>query len=190
MSSSGGNCRRCARFCAASAGWPCGVAKSAFRTAIHAVPVLRGTSARPLFVTPAGMPRDDAADLVRHIAGRFRLPDALRRADTLAAQADLQVARPATVPADWSANCGRIGCFSRVADSVVLRRRGSVWCIGPSRSRQVGECEMSVFSDAELTYLAKGKLGRLATIDGDGMPHVVPVRAENLVHVVRPGDIR
>jgi hypothetical protein len=24
---------------------------------------------------------------------------------------------------------------------------------------------MSVFSDAELTYLAKGKLGRLATID-------------------------
>jgi pyridoxamine 5'-phosphate oxidase family protein len=38
-----------------------------------------------------------------------------------------------------------------------------------------GECEMSVFSDAELTYLAKGKLGRLATIDGTGMPHVVPL---------------
>src|SRR5215470_18246619 len=34
---------------------------------------------------------------------------------------------------------------------------------------------MSVFSDAELTYLAKGKLGRLATIDGAGMPHVVPL---------------
>lgn len=34
---------------------------------------------------------------------------------------------------------------------------------------------MSVFSDAELTYLAKGKLGRLATIDGTGMPHVVPL---------------
>jgi pyridoxamine 5'-phosphate oxidase family protein len=39
----------------------------------------------------------------------------------------------------------------------------------------VSEREMSVFSDAELTYLAKGKLGRLATIDGTGMPHVVPL---------------
>jgi deoxyribonuclease V len=35
-------------------------------------------------VTAAGMPAADAADLVRHIAGRHRLPDALRRADTLA----------------------------------------------------------------------------------------------------------
>ena len=61
-----------------------GVAKSPFRTATHAMPVLRGNSARPLFVTAAGMPRADAADLVRHMAGRFRLPDALRRADTLA----------------------------------------------------------------------------------------------------------
>ena len=34
---------------------------------------------------------------------------------------------------------------------------------------------MSVFSDAELTYLAQGKLGRLGTIDGAGMSHVVPL---------------
>jgi deoxyribonuclease V len=61
-----------------------GVAKSRFRTATHAVPVVRGSSARPLFVTAAGMPAADAADLVRHMAGRYRLPDALRRADTLA----------------------------------------------------------------------------------------------------------
>ncbi len=61
-----------------------GVAKSAFRTATHAVPVLRGTSARPLYVTAAGMPRVDAAQLVRRMTGRFRLPDALRRADQLA----------------------------------------------------------------------------------------------------------
>jgi deoxyribonuclease V len=61
-----------------------GVAKSAFRTATHAVPVLRGTSARPLFVTAAGMPRDEAAELVRHMAGQHRLPNAIRRADTLA----------------------------------------------------------------------------------------------------------
>jgi deoxyribonuclease V len=61
-----------------------GVAKSQFRTATHALPVLRGSSERPLFVTAAGMPAADAADLVRRMAGRYRLPDALRRADTLA----------------------------------------------------------------------------------------------------------
>jgi deoxyribonuclease V len=60
-----------------------GVAKSRFRTATHAVPILRGSS-RPLFVTAAGMPAADAADLVRQMTGRYRLPDALRRADTLA----------------------------------------------------------------------------------------------------------
>ena len=61
-----------------------GVAKSRFGTATHAVPVVCGSSVRPLFVTAAGMPRADAADLVRRMAGRYRLPDALRRADTLA----------------------------------------------------------------------------------------------------------
>ena len=61
-----------------------GVAKSRFRTATHAVPVVRGSSGRPLFVTAAGMPAADAADLVRRMADRYRLPDALRRADTLA----------------------------------------------------------------------------------------------------------
>jgi deoxyribonuclease V len=60
-----------------------GVAKSAYRTATHAIPVLRGTSSRPLFVTAAGLPRGEAADLVRHMSGRFRVPDALRRADAL-----------------------------------------------------------------------------------------------------------
>jgi deoxyribonuclease V len=61
-----------------------GVAKSAFRTATHAIPVLRGASARPLYVTAAGMPRADAAALVRRMAGHHRMPDALRRVDTLA----------------------------------------------------------------------------------------------------------
>jgi deoxyribonuclease V len=62
-----------------------GVAKTSFRTATHAVPVVRGErSSRPLYVTAAGMPRQDAADLVRRMAGRHRLPDALRRADALA----------------------------------------------------------------------------------------------------------
>lgn len=34
---------------------------------------------------------------------------------------------------------------------------------------------MSVFSAAELAYLAEGKLGRLATVDPAGLPHVVPL---------------
>jgi pyridoxamine 5'-phosphate oxidase family protein len=34
---------------------------------------------------------------------------------------------------------------------------------------------VSVFSEAELGYLGEGKLGRLATIDAGGMPHLVPV---------------
>jgi deoxyribonuclease V len=67
-----------------------GVAKSVFRTATHAVPVLRGTSARPLYVTAAGMPRSDAAELVRRMAGRHRIPDALRRADALARHGSAQ----------------------------------------------------------------------------------------------------
>jgi pyridoxamine 5'-phosphate oxidase family protein len=35
---------------------------------------------------------------------------------------------------------------------------------------------MSVFTDAELRYLSGGRqLGRIATVGGDGTPHVVPV---------------
>jgi deoxyribonuclease V len=61
-----------------------GVAKTSFRTATHAIPVTRARSAQPLFVTSAGLPRTEAAALVRNMAGRYRLPDALRRADALA----------------------------------------------------------------------------------------------------------
>lgn len=34
---------------------------------------------------------------------------------------------------------------------------------------------MSVFAKKELDYLAGRRLGRLATIDADGLPHVVPL---------------
>jgi deoxyribonuclease V len=61
-----------------------GVAKTPFATATQAVPVLRGRSHRPLLVTAAGWPADQAAELVRRMPGRYRLPDALRRADALA----------------------------------------------------------------------------------------------------------
>jgi len=61
-----------------------GVAKTFFRTATHAVPVLRGNSGRPLFVTAAGIPLRKAAAIVADMAGPHRLPDVLRRADALA----------------------------------------------------------------------------------------------------------
>ena len=61
-----------------------GVAKTAFESATHAAQVLRGQSARPLYVTAAGMTAADAADLVAQMAGRFRMPDALKRVDRLA----------------------------------------------------------------------------------------------------------
>jgi deoxyribonuclease V len=61
-----------------------GVAKTAFRTATHAVPVRRGTARRPLYVTAAGVPLAAAAELVARMAGPHRIPDALRRVDALA----------------------------------------------------------------------------------------------------------
>jgi deoxyribonuclease V len=61
-----------------------GVAKTAFGTATHAARVFRGQSTRPLYVTAAGMTIPDAAALVAEMAGRFRVPDALRRVDRLA----------------------------------------------------------------------------------------------------------
>ena len=61
-----------------------GVAKTAFRTATHAVEVLRGEATNPLYVTAIGLSREDAANHVRNMSGAFRLPDALRRVDALA----------------------------------------------------------------------------------------------------------
>lgn len=61
-----------------------GVAKTAFRGATHAVPVVRGGSIKPLHVTAAGMTLGEAAALVLRMAGGHRLPDALRRVDALA----------------------------------------------------------------------------------------------------------
>jgi deoxyribonuclease V len=61
-----------------------GVAKTMFRSATHAAEIHRGRSARPLFVTAAGMTVGDAADLIRNMSGPYRLPDALRTVDRLA----------------------------------------------------------------------------------------------------------
>jgi deoxyribonuclease V len=60
-----------------------GVAKAAFAGG-SAVPVLRGDSNRPLFVTAAGMNSHGAAELVRGMHGPHRVPTLLKRADQLA----------------------------------------------------------------------------------------------------------
>jgi deoxyribonuclease V len=60
-----------------------GVAKAAFAGG-SAVPVLRGDSRRPLFVTAAGMNAHGAAELVRGMHGPHRVPTLLRRVDRLA----------------------------------------------------------------------------------------------------------
>ena len=59
-----------------------GVAKTVFRGSTHAAEVRRGGTA-PLYVTAAGIPVSDAAELVKDMAGPYRLPDALRRVDAL-----------------------------------------------------------------------------------------------------------
>jgi deoxyribonuclease V len=61
-----------------------GVAKTAYRTATHAAQIRRGQSARPLYITAAGLTIADAAGLVENMAGPFRIPDALRTVDRLA----------------------------------------------------------------------------------------------------------
>jgi deoxyribonuclease V len=61
-----------------------GVAKTFFTTATHAIPVIRGQATHPLYVTAAGLPAAEAAELIRQMSGMFRLPDALRQVDALA----------------------------------------------------------------------------------------------------------
>jgi deoxyribonuclease V len=59
-----------------------GVAKSAFAGA-PAIPVLRGQSLSPLFVTSQGIPPEEAAAHVREMHGTFRIPTLLKRVDQL-----------------------------------------------------------------------------------------------------------
>jgi deoxyribonuclease V len=60
-----------------------GVAKTAFEGAI-AIEVLRGESAKPLYVTAVGIDAAAAADRIRTMHGEHRLPTLLKRADQLA----------------------------------------------------------------------------------------------------------
>lgn len=67
-----------------------GVAKTNFAT-LHALKteVLRGASAKPLYVTAIGMPLDQAAEHVRTMHGEFRMPHLLSELDQLTKTPDL-----------------------------------------------------------------------------------------------------
>lgn len=80
-----------------------GIAKTFFRGAAHAAAVCRGRSARPLYVTAAGMTVADAAGVVVGMAGPHRLPGAVRLADRLARGLEQPAGRPAT-PSGSQAN--------------------------------------------------------------------------------------
>jgi len=58
-----------------------GVAKTPFRGDDWSRRVMRGKSRRPLFVTAAGYPSDEAAEAIRTMHGDSRIPTMLRLAD-------------------------------------------------------------------------------------------------------------
>ena len=60
-----------------------GVAKSPFKVADQFVPVFRGRSRRPLFVSAIHMPAEQAAARIKSMAGPFRIPTLIKMADRL-----------------------------------------------------------------------------------------------------------
>ena len=75
-----------------------GVAKTCFRSATLAIAVRRGEDAeRPLFVTAAGIPVEEAARHVEGMHGSFRVPTLLKRVDSVCRQAPSAV-KPCSTP--------------------------------------------------------------------------------------------
>lgn len=64
-----------------------GVAKNDFIDLIHGKRlVYRGTSAKPLYITAAGMELNVAADFIKSMHGDFRIPTLLKQLDVLTKQ--------------------------------------------------------------------------------------------------------
>jgi deoxyribonuclease V len=61
-----------------------GVAKTSYRRSTFAVPVIRGSSRRPLFVTSMGMSQELAARSVARMHGEHRIPTLMGLADRCA----------------------------------------------------------------------------------------------------------
>ena len=60
-----------------------GVAKNPLKAADRFVPILRGGSTKPLFVSAVNVPVERAAELIRSMDGEFRIPTLIRTADRL-----------------------------------------------------------------------------------------------------------
>lgn len=60
-----------------------GVAKTAFDGSAHAIEVYRGASGRPLYVTAAGVPADEAGGWIGSMHGSHRQPTLLKIADRI-----------------------------------------------------------------------------------------------------------
>jgi deoxyribonuclease V len=60
-----------------------GVAKRPYRSETGAIPVLRGSSKVPLYVSAVGVDPALAADTVRRMHGPYRVPTLLARVDRL-----------------------------------------------------------------------------------------------------------
>lgn len=58
-----------------------GVAKTARRGDHYSIPVLRGQSRTPLFITSVGIEQREAADHIRSMHGTHRIPALLKRVD-------------------------------------------------------------------------------------------------------------
>ena len=98
-----------------------GIAKTPFRGAAHAAEVRRGGARRPLHVTAAGLPQADAARIVGQMAGRYRLPGAVRRADSLARGVVMPSLPPREGPRSFVED-GHVVCRSGVQpENVPLR---------------------------------------------------------------------
>jgi deoxyribonuclease V len=61
-----------------------GIAKTRYRNDTWSIPVLRGGSRRPLFITSAGTQAREAADCVRRMHGDYRIPTVLNIVDRAA----------------------------------------------------------------------------------------------------------
>lgn len=59
-----------------------GVAKNPFRGGV-ALPLLRGDSKKPLWISAEGVNPHDARDWIRSMAGPYRIPTLLKRVDSL-----------------------------------------------------------------------------------------------------------
>jgi deoxyribonuclease V len=71
-----------------------GAAKRAYAGSAFAVPVLRGDSRRPLYVTARGLPVSEAASLVRGMHGESRIPTLVKRLDPDRTPAAIAGTRP------------------------------------------------------------------------------------------------